>query len=221
MAISENGGILAELNIEKKETHSRHLMTMIDGVVHVVGMTLDDVDAFAVAQGPGSFTGLRIGLSAIKGLCFASGKPLVGVSSLEALAMGAVGFGFPVCPMIDARKNEVYQALYDFDEGRCITLKPPRAVGEDHLCDNIKDKTVFVGSGVRVFGHVIQKKLGNLALFPQPGFDQIRSRNICAIAEKRLLNGTENETVTLTPTYIRKSDAELNLQILGKASSPN
>lgn len=221
VALFETGCVLAELNMEKKETHSKHLMAMIDGVLQVAGMVLDDVDAYAVAQGPGSFTGLRIGLSAIKGLCFATDKPLVGVSSLEALAMGAAGFGLPVCPMIDARKNEVYLAHYVFEDGQCKTLKSPCAAGESVLCDGIDTETVFVGTGVDVFGHVIRERLGCKAVMPPRGFHQIRAGYVAEIAEKRLLDGADDETAGLTPTYIRKSDAELNLKIPSKASSPD
>lgn len=216
VAISDDHRILAELIIEKKETHSKHLMSLIDSAIHVAGMALDDLDAFAVARGPGSFTGLRIGLSTIKGICFATEKPLVGVSSLEALAQGAAGFGFPVCPIIDARKNEVYQALYSFEDGRCLTLQSPRAVGKEHLCDEIKGKTVFIGSGVHVFGDVICHNLGDRAVIPHPGFHHIKARYICEIAENLLLNGGGDETLGLIPSYIRKSDAELNLQILSE-----
>lgn len=212
VAIWDNHAIAAEINIEKKETHSRHVMDMIDSVLSLSGTNVTDMDAFAVAKGPGSFTGLRIGMSTIKGLCFASGKPLVGVSSLESLALGASGFGLPVCPMIDARKNEVYLACYTFNNRYPEILRQPCAVGPEKICEGIDSPTLFMGSGVDVFGDVIRKTLGDRAVFPDASFHQIKARHVAELGYRKLATVMIDETASLTPTYIRKSDAEINLK---------
>lgn len=221
VAILDDRDIVAEINIEKKETHSKHVMDMIDGALRVSGLNAEDMDAFAVAKGPGSFTGLRIGMSTIKGLCVATGKPLVGVSSLESLALGATSFGLPVCPIIDARKNEVYLARYSFTNRMPQTLRAPCAVGPDTLCDGIETPTLFLGTGVDVFGDVIKMKLGDWAVFPDACFHQIRARHVAELGYRSFSRGSTDETVSLTPTYIRKSDAELNLKRAVASSSPD
>jgi tRNA threonylcarbamoyladenosine biosynthesis protein TsaB len=106
--------LLAEVTSEKKQTHSKHLMGMIDTAVRVAGVSLAEMDAFAVNIGPGSFTGIRIGVSTAQGLAMALSRPVVGVSSLEALARQAGMSNYLICPVLDARKNEVYAALYQF-----------------------------------------------------------------------------------------------------------
>lgn len=221
VAIWDDHAIVAELNIEKKETHSKHVMDMVDSVFRVSNLTIMDMDAFAVAKGPGSFTGLRIGMSTIKGLCFATGKPLVGVSSLEALALGASEFGLPVCPIVDARKNEVYLACYTFNDGLPYILKAPCAVAPEMVCEGIDNLTLFLGTGVDVFGEIIRMKLGDRAVFPDASFHQIRARHVAELGYQRLFQDRADETVSLTPTYIRKSDAEINLKRADVLSSRN
>ena len=112
VAVVEDGAVLAEINDVSGQTHSRHLMAMVDRVLSMSVGGLDRVDGFAVTRGPGSFTGLRIGISTLKGLAEATGKPLVGVSSLEALAWQVFPAERLIVPMLDARRKEVYAARY-------------------------------------------------------------------------------------------------------------
>lgn len=210
VAVTENRGLVAEINFNKKETHSRHLMGIIDDVLKMASLTVRDMDGFAVSRGPGSFTGLRIGLSTIKGLAFVTDKPLVGVSSLEALAMGVTCPDLPICALIDARKNEVYMACYRVERGRLVTEIPAVAVGADALCETIRTRTVFVGTGLGVFGETIKEKLGDLAVFMPPSFHSIRASHVAELSFERFDSATTDSTELLTPHYIRKSDAELN-----------
>lgn len=210
VAVTENQHLVAELNFQKHETHSKHLMGIIDNILNISGMDIKDIDGFAVARGPGSFTGLRIGLSTIKGLAFVTGKPIVGVSSLDALALSVPWLGMPICTLLDARKNEVYMARYSREEGQLVTQKTACAAGQEMLCDDISEKTVFVGTGLNVFGRFIQNKLGDLAVLMPPSYQHIRARDVAELSFESFESGKTDETALIIPQYIRKSDAELN-----------
>ncbi|MBU1172158.1 MAG: tRNA (adenosine(37)-N6)-threonylcarbamoyltransferase complex dimerization subunit type 1 TsaB [Proteobacteria bacterium] len=210
VAITDDKHLVAELNFQKQETHSRHLMGIVDRILNVSGMDIQDIGGFAVAQGPGSFTGLRIGLSTLKGLAFVTGKPIVGVSSLEALALGVPCLNMPVCALIDARKNEVYMACYTHESGVLVTRRRPCAVGPDNLCDGITTQTVFVGTGLDVFGKIIQRELGDLAILVPSAFRHIRARHVAELSFSRFESEQTDEASMIIPQYIRKSDAEIN-----------
>jgi tRNA threonylcarbamoyladenosine biosynthesis protein TsaB len=212
VAISEGRDLIAELNFQKKQTHSKHLMGMIDHLFQVSGLSLADIDAFAASIGPGSFTGLRIGLSTIKGLSFVTGKPLVGVSSLESLAMGVPSHDLSICPLIDARKNEMYMACYSFNGNSLETVKEPCVAGPEEICSGISQRTLFTGTGVEAYGPRIKEKLGHVAVFASDAFYHIRARFVAELGFERLKNGMHDETLQIKPRYIRKSDAEINLR---------
>ncbi|MEE8553621.1 MAG: tRNA (adenosine(37)-N6)-threonylcarbamoyltransferase complex dimerization subunit type 1 TsaB, partial [Desulfobacterales bacterium] len=117
VAIVDNESLLAEVTIVREQTHSKHLMEMINTVTGLSGLTVSELDGFAVTRGPGTFTGVRIGISSVKGLAVASDKPVVGVSSLDVLAMQASLSSYLICPLLDARRGEVYCARYRFRDG--------------------------------------------------------------------------------------------------------
>ncbi len=136
--------------------HSQHLFVEIEEIFTSVEPALDDVDAIAVSIGPGSFTGLRIGLSAAKGLCLAGDKALVAVSTLEALAARVPFAQHPVCVVLDAHRKEVYTALYDTSEGYPQTLSPPRAVAPEALLQELGgERIIFLGDGVGTYKDLI------------------------------------------------------------------
>lgn len=212
VALCDGNDLIAELSVRKKQTHSKHLMEMIDQVLRSGGLLLSEVDAFAVARGPGSFTGLRIGLSTAKGLSFVTGKPLAGVSSLEALAKGIAWSDIPVCTLIDARKHEMYMGCYSLDGGNWVAVEEPCVAGPEEICTRINRKTLFIGTGVDVFGTVLKKALGSLAVFTHPSFHEIRARSVAQLGYTRILDKGKDETLQITPSYIRKSDAEINYE---------
>ena len=198
---------------EARLTHSKRLIQMIDHMLeNRAEMELSDMDAFVAANGPGSFTGLRIGISVVKGLAYAMGKPAAGVSSLDGVAFRFVHSSLPVCVMMDARRGEVYCAVYQFDHGRLVwksqekVLSPVEAVA---MTDGV---TLFAGSGSKVYKEIIEQTAEN------PTFTPVFSDTVSATAlagslyanetfmaapEKFL---TEND---IQPNYIRKSDAQL------------
>jgi tRNA threonylcarbamoyladenosine biosynthesis protein TsaB len=212
VAVAENGKLLAEVDFQKKETHSRHIMGLIDAVLKVSDLTIHDIDGYAVSRGPGSFTGLRIGLSTIKGLAMVTEKPVVGVSSLDALAMNVPFVDRPVCALIDARKNEAYMARYRFEDGWPVAVAPACTVGFESLVEGIDTQTVFIGTGLSVFGPVIKKRLGDMAVFMPIDFGLIRASNVARLGLRRLQSGETDQTDCLVPHYIRPSDAEINHQ---------
>ena len=204
-------GTRVELTNLRKETHSRHLMGMIQTALGLSGLTLADMDGFAVAKGPGSFTGLRIGISTAKGLALASDKPIAGVSNLDALAAQ-----FSFCPcliavLLDARKKEVYRACYRFGEnGAMKKERPEQVLSPDQAVADINEPCLFVGDGARLYQDIIREKRGETARFAHPCHHIIRASTLAALAMGRFQRDDSDDVALLVPRYIRKSDAELN-----------
>jgi tRNA threonylcarbamoyladenosine biosynthesis protein TsaB len=202
--------LLAEVTSEKKQTHSRHLMKMIDAAVHMAGVRIDDMDAFAVTIGPGSFTGIRIGVSTVQGFAMALSKPVVGVSSLEALAHQAGPIPNLICPLLDARKDEVYAALYRFEKDGLRRVIEEHVSSIEHVLSRIDAPCLFVGNGVQVYGDLIEEKLGTQAMFSGTILNKTRAESVARIAMQRIQTKGHENLNQLAPHYIRKSDAEVN-----------
>ena len=212
VAVAVDKELLAEITLLRNETHSKHLTGLIQQVIQVAGITLEDIDGFAVTRGPGSFTGLRIGISTVKGLAAASGRPLVGISSLESLAQQGWTGEHPVCSMIDARRGEVYVARYR--NKQCV-LSPEeieQAMIPDQALRLIKGMCVFVGNGAVAYRQVIMDLMGKRALFAPAVQHIIRAATVAQLAWPRLDAGDTDDLERFVPTYLRKSDAELNRQ---------
>lgn len=210
VAIVDKESVLAEITLGIEQTHSKHLMEMINAAIKLSGIIVSELDGFAVTRGPGSFTGLRIGISSIKGLATATRKSLVGVSSLDALAMQCFFSQHLICPLLDARKGEVYFSRYRFN-GNILkkeideqVLPPGEAV-----CD-INETCIFVGDGASVYQKVIRDKLGGLAHFALPRQSTIHASTIANISMDRFENNDTDDISGFVPFYIRKSYAELS-----------
>jgi tRNA threonylcarbamoyladenosine biosynthesis protein TsaB len=213
VALLEAGRVVAESRVSIAVTHGERLMAAIDGVLRSARWELADVQAFAVALGPGSFTGLRIGLSTVKGLAFATGKPVVGVPTLDALAWRLPYCAYPVCPVLDARKNEVYAALYRTREGWLELLEAPRAVPPATLAEELRDATqgplVFVGDAVLPFGTVFVEVLGSRALLAPADLRLPSAVTVGELGASALARGEPADPADLVPLYVRPSEAEL------------
>lgn len=193
-------------------THSKTLLPMAEDLLKNCGMTLADVDALAVAHGPGSFTGIRIGVSAVKGLCWGAEKPAIGVSTLEAMAWNGecAPEGSIICCSMDARRAQVYNALFEFSGGAPKRLTKDRAIGLDDLSEELKmrKRPIFVlGDGAELcYNHLVKHNLPAV-LAPQ----SVRMQSawgVCrAAAGKTLAPGGE-----LLPVYLRLSQAERERQ---------
>ncbi len=209
-ALVERGEVLCEQAVEAPQIHSEKIVGLIDGVLKSSNMVMRNVDGICVSIGPGSFTGLRIGLSVAKGLSFAGDKPLIGISTLESLAWHALRGGFGaggelILSAIDARRDEVFVAGYrtrDLDE-----VIAPRAVRLPELVDLLEgeQKIILVGDGAEKIQHGVVNK-GNLSRYILPP----RARRICSasavgiLGERRLEKGERSDMASLEPAYVKE-----------------
>jgi tRNA threonylcarbamoyladenosine biosynthesis protein TsaB len=208
VAAVENRHLLAEITKEDGETHSRHLMEMIKRTLELSGLASSDIDCFGVTKGPGSFTGLRIGISSVKGLAAASGKPLAGISTLDALAAQVFPTPYLICAVIDARKGEVYSARYRFINGLIQKVAEEEVLEPDKAADGIKESCLFIGDGASLYAGIIEKKLGDLAHFPEPHFNVIRASTVAFMSLKKCEDNDTEDVALFAPHYIRKSDVK-------------
>jgi tRNA threonylcarbamoyladenosine biosynthesis protein TsaB len=213
LALLEAGVVIAESRVNITVTHGERLMVAIDGVLRSARRELSEVDAFAVALGPGSFTGLRIGLSTVKSLAFATGRPVAGVPTLDALAWSLPFCAHPVCPVLDARKNEVYAAVYRTREGRLEVLEPARAVAPATLAEDLRarldEPVVFLGDGVAPFAGVLTEVLGTRARLAPAALRLPSAVTVGELAGRALAGGETMDPAGLLPIYLRPSEAEL------------
>ena len=212
VAIVADNIVLAELTVNHGRTHAEVLMGMIQRAIEMGNLSISDVDGFAATIGPGSFTGLRIGLSTVKGLAVATKKPVVGVSTLEALAYV---FSFSqklVCPMMDARKGEVYTAGYRFCENKMITVFKPRVIPPDLVVKNIKEPCILTGDGAVKYRDVFLDKIGSYTAVASPALNLIRASTVARLSMLRFEKNDIDDVGSLIPYYIRKSDAEKNIK---------
>ncbi len=212
VALAEDARLLGEMTVNNKKTHSQVLMPMIASLLEQCDTAFDSVDALAVSAGPGSFTGLRIGVSTVKGLAYANQKPVYGVSTLEAMA-----YKLPYCvdvivPIMDARRGQVYCAAYVWKNSVLETVLAPTAMAIEELCDTLKvqgEKCVFLGDGVPVHKDYIQSVMGDSAVFaPVSAALQGASAVAAAAFAKAAAGDKADDYASLQPIYLRKSQAE-------------
>lgn len=208
VAVVSEKTIIAEYSVNHKDTHSRFVLGMIDDILKICHLAVKELDGFGVTIGPGSFTGLRIGLSTVKGLALAVGKPVAGISSLEALAYAVSGTKGLICPMLDARRNEVYTGRYRFRDMTLINELPPQAVSPDIAVENIDEPCIFVGDGAIAYEDLIRNNLGRLAVFANLFQHTIRASSVGLMAIERFMAKDTDGPDRLKPVYIRKSDAQ-------------
>lgn len=213
VAIVDQTSLLSEFTIDREETHSKHLMDMIKAALRMSGLNFSDLDGFAITRGPGSFTGLRIGISTIKGLVVASEKPVVGVSSLETLAFQVSYSRDLICPILDARKGEVYFSRYRCINGHLIKQTKERVAPPDKAVDDLNESCLFVGNGALLYKEMILEKMSGFAFFAPMIQNTIRASTIAYLSMAKFENNDTDEIENILPYYIRKSDAELNLMI--------
>ena len=210
VAITEDDKLICEFILNNKLTHSQTLMPIIDNVLKSADINLSCIDLIAVANGPGSFTGLRIGVSAVKGLATALDKQVVGVSTLMAMAYNLPFCDGTICPIMDARRDQVYNALYKWEDGELLQLEEPRALGILELLEDIdeKEKIIFLGDGVSVHKEIIKEKLGDRAVFAPPSANMQRASALSVAAKKLFDEGKAMNSEELIPFYLRKSQEE-------------
>ena len=211
VAVVEDGQMLAEYTINYKKTHSQTLVPMLDEIKNMTELDLTTIDAIAVAAGPGSFTGLRIGSATAKGLGLALDKPLVPVPTLDGLAMNAWGTDRLVCPIMDARREQVYTGLYRFEEGRLKVVRngSPMAVTElSAILNEMGEAVLFLGDGVPVYREVLDKELAVDHTYAPAHMARQRAGALAVLAMEYYKEGRIETAAEHKPEYMRKSQAE-------------
>jgi len=212
IAVCNDTTLLAEITIFRQQTHSRHLLDGIHQTISLSGITLGAIDGFAVTRGPGSFTGLRIGLSCVKGLAYALNKSLVSVSSLECLATQAMMItdidSLLICPLLDARKKEVYFAGFRQQNHRLVNVSREMVLPPEKMALHLDGPCLFVGDGAVLYKDVLASLFKDAAFFAPVQQNYIRAHTIVLLAIDRFKNGQTDNIDGLVPEYIRRSDAE-------------
>jgi len=211
IAIVEGALLKAQHILNISATHNQRLLPGIDRILTDADWTLDDLDALAVSLGPGSFTGLRIGLSVVKGLAWATGKPLAGVPTLDALAANVPLAPYPIYPVLDARKGEIYTALYRMGDERVpARFTPYMAIKPEKLADLISEETVLVGDALLRYGDYWTSKIGDRLHLVPPHLNIVHASSVAWLAWHKLRSGIHQDIASCTPLYVRPSEAELN-----------
>ncbi len=209
VAIVSEDGVIAQYSLNIEVTHSERLMSTVDRVLTDTGFQMADMDGYAVAIGPGSFTGLRIGLAAVKGLALVTGKPVAAVPTLKALAWNLPYAAYPVCPMLDARKNEVYAATYRFEGTALVHVMAEVVISLSRLSGRISEKTLFTGEASRLFHKDILEIFGDRALFAPISAILPSAAAVAEIGLDMIKGGQQADPDSLTPMYIRRPEAEV------------
>ena len=208
VALADSDRVLAEYTLDVGTQHAERLSPMVQRILADTGLTASDLEGVAVAAGPGSFTGLRIGMSTAKGLCLASGLPLMAVPTLEGLALRAAVAGLPVCPMLDARRGEVYAGVYRLDGERPVVLVCDAAICVEDLLPKLPRPVLFVGDGAIAYRSRILEALGGEAHFVPEAFSRPAAAAVALLGTARLREGMVEDLSEAEPTYLKRSQAE-------------
>ena len=211
VAVVCDDNLMAEYTVNYKKTHSQTLLPMLDDVAKMIELDLNTIDAVAVAGGPRSFTGLRIGSATAKGLGLALNKPIVSVPTVDALAYNLVGHQSLVCPLMDARRNQTYTGLYEFCGNDMKVVREQCAVGIDEIIRAVNDTgkpAVFLGDGVPVFSGYIKENCSVPYTFAPAHLNKQRAGAVAALGMKYYAEGRYETAAAHRPEYLRLSQAE-------------
>ena len=220
VGLVDDQGVIADYLLNLPVTHSERLLAAIGLVLGQSGCNLADLNGIAVSLGPGSFTGLRIGVSVVKGLAFATGLPVVGVPTLDILAAQIASTSHAICPILDARKGEVYTAFYRYEGGnRVKRLTPYQAMRPEELVAQIREKTILMGDGVKTYRDYFRNSLPSLVLFPTLPLCVPHGSVVATLGLELVQRGDILDLPVFTPIYVRPSEAEMKLDALKGAAS--
>ena len=216
VALVDEKRVISEYTLNVRTTHTARLMPAIDQILRDSSVDKSEIDGIAISMGPGSFTGLRIGMATAKGLVLGLNIPLVGVPTLDALARNIPFAMYQICPMLDAKKKEVYFSLFRYEgsgehAGSPLQLVPYQVVPPNELVKRIDEKTIFLGDAVDVYRDFVSEKLGELALFAPDAQRLPRAATVAEMGLLKLKAGEHLDIAAAEPIYIRPSDAELSL----------
>lgn len=225
VAVVEDDVLIAEYTVNYKKTHSQTLLPMLDEIVKMTELDLNSVDAIAVAAGPGSFTGLRIGSATAKGLGLALKKPLVAIPTVEGLAYNLYDTQGIICPIMDARRKQVYTGIYCFEDHRLRVLEDQMAVPMEELISKLNklgQPVTFLGDGVPVFGEMIRQELAVPFAFAPAHVNKQRAAAVAALGLEYYREGKTQTAMEHVPDYLRVSQAERErAEKLKKANGEN
>lgn len=211
VAVVEDDNLLGEYTVNYKKTHSQTLLPMLHEVAEMIELDLNTIDAIAIAGGPGSFTGLRIGSATAKGLGLALDKPIINVPTVDALAYNLVGHSDMICPIMDARRNQTYTGLYRFRQNEFDILRGQCAVGIEEITADINargEAVVFLGDGVPVFREYLAENLTVPYSFAPAHMNKQRAGTVAALGCCYMAEGRYETAEVHKPDYLRLSQAE-------------
>lgn len=209
IALLNHNETLAEICFGGGITHTERLLPALDWILKISRTPLSEIQALAVGVGPGSFSGLRIGMATVLGMAWAQKIPLLGVSSLKALAGNLPFFSGTVCPLIDARKGEIYWSLYRSENGTLSALAEEKVSPLAEILEAVTLPAIFLGTGALRYHRAIEAWKDGKARVGDPGLAYPCARQVGILAGERLARGETDDPRTLMPNYIRKSEAEL------------
>ena len=210
IALIEDGQLLTEHQIEIKTTYSDSLFPLIDRALQNVSISIHEIDGYATAIGPGSFTALRIGLSVIKGLALAAGKPMVGIPSLDGLANNLCFNDLMICPILNARRGEVYTAFYKRGNGHVLKkLTPDRVVNPQILLNEIGGEIIFLGDGIKLYRFQITRKVKKCVFLDESTWYP-RANNLIQASLNLIRKKTFVDINKLKPIYLYPKECQIS-----------
>ena len=211
VAIVEDNDLKGEYTVNYKKTHSQTLLPMLDEVAKMIELDLNSIDAIAVSGGPGSFTGLRIGSATAKGLGLALNKPIISVPTLEGIACNFYGTDAIICPMMDARRKQVYTGIYRFADHELVTVSRQKAIAVEELIRELNalgEAVIFLGDGVTVYQEMLKENMQVPYSFAPAHLSKQRAGAVGALGEKYYREGKTVTAAEHQPEYLRVSQAE-------------
>lgn len=211
VALATADKLVAEIIVQTKKTHSERLMPHIEQLLELGQVAKEDITAIAVSIGPGSFTGLRIGLATAKALAYVWNVPVIGVSTLAALAYACPAPNSLICPLLDAQKGNVYQAVYSWEKGILQEVIPPRVIAHQEAINELAGQplpVIMLGEGAVLFQEAIVAAADPIELAP-PHIILPRAGSVALLGHQLLRQGIRHDVMTLEPLYIRRSEAEV------------
>jgi tRNA threonylcarbamoyladenosine biosynthesis protein TsaB len=215
VGITCNREVVAEESLRERVNHTETLLPLIGRVLEQAGVTLPEIEGIGVSIGPGSFTGLRIALGTVKGFAYATGQKVIGVPTLDALAYTVSKWEGLICPLLDARKGEIYAALFRRDtEGNLRKVLPDHALAPQLILEQITEPCVFLGDGVVTYGELIRQHCGANAHVLPFTTHHPRGAIIAQMAWERLQTGSVDDIQSLVPTYVRSPEAVVKQRVV-------
>ncbi len=211
VALMNEERLISEYTLNVRTTHTARLMPALDLILKDSCIDKREIDGIAISMGPGSFTGLRIGMATAKGLALGLDIPLVGIPTLDALARNIPFAAYQICPVLDAKKKEVYVSLLRYEGDVLVKQTPYQVMPPADLVKQIHEKTIFLGDALDAYGELISEELGDLAVFAPDAQRLPRAAIVAEIGLSKLKAGEHLDIASSEPIYIRASDAEISL----------